>query len=592
MAKKRNAKTLLAMVVLFFFGVVAEAYVIVDDMDSYGPDPALRNVWKDSITGTLAKNGAELFVETDANFTRDANSMKYYYRNRTTTGPNPDGSTAEANTVDLEVGSDWTVGDVKALTLYFCGDTANGQEDHAQYTIANDRLWISLLDGSSNEGIMRLLDMNDVTDGEWHTWNISLRDPNFSGVDMNNVAKVYIGFGGVKGGADTKYGAGYQDLIGDTVWFDDIRLYPPRCMPEKTGIDVLHGLGDFTEDCITDYSDFNVMAREWLISDYEGAPQPPAAPIIEYLFDEGSGDTVYNTGGYTDPNYDLTIGLYLDANGNSLIHPNHAPQWADDPCRGWCLFFDGEGGMWPGVAPIPSEQFLGGDYLVMPALNLQTDTFSITAWIKPNPTFRKTADEFKGAFTGIVTTRKHPSINPSVGTGAAGLHYGFGGFTYDKMLAYTWNNDGPDTWNWDSDIFPVDLEWNFVAVTIAPDQATIYDVNESAGALEIAANVIPHSSDLLDAKWIIAGDIDHLRFFKGWMDDIRIYDYTLSTGEIMNLAGVEGIVYFPNRSVANIVPKTPPPENYDPNNPDIVNFLDYSILADNWLKEHMWPPEP
>jgi hypothetical protein len=33
------------------------------------------------------------------------------------------------------------------------------------------------------------------------------------------------------------------------------------------------------------------------------------------------------------------------------------------------------------------------------------------------------------------------------------------------------------------------------------------------------------------------------------------------------------------------------PETYDPNDPDIVNFVDYEVLADNWLSEYLWPPE-
>lgn len=584
---RKQAILVLAMVAILL-GAASTAqveYLVVDDFDSYADNTAIEAVWKDY----LYDHGAEVFVETDPNFTRDGNSMKYYYENAYKVIDLYVGSEAEASTADLQVGPDWTAQGVKALTLYFLGDPCNSQDTTGVFNgIHQDQMYLALEDASANVGILKYPDMNAIKEPFWHEWNIELADPCLTDVNMANVSKVYLGFGGQKMG-QTKDGAGMKTAEGDIVWFDDIRLYPPRCMPGYGAVT------DFTGDCVTDYSDFDIMADEWLISDYEGAPQPPAkAPIIEYLFDEGTGSTTTaNTGSYSDPCYNLTIGLYLDANGNSFIHPNHAPLWADDPCRGWCLFFDGEAGMWPGVEPTKDEPMLGGDYLVMPALNLQTDTFSITAWIKPNPTFGKTGDVFKDGFTGIVTTRKHPSINPSVGTEAAGLHFGAGGsFTYNGMLGYTWNDDHHITWNWDSDIFPVNLEWNFVAVTIAPDQATIYDVNESAGALEIASNIIPHSSELLDAKWIIAGNIGHLRFFKGWMDDIRIYDYTLATSEIMNLAGVEGIAYIPNQSVANLFPKLPPPTSYDPCDPDIVDFRDYRIMADNWLKEHMWPPEP
>ncbi|MHC4150175.1 MAG: hypothetical protein ACYSR5_11910 [Planctomycetota bacterium] len=31
------------------------------------------------------------------------------------------------------------------------------------------------------------------------------------------------------------------------------------------------------------------------------------------------------------------------------------------------------------------------------------------------------------------------------------------------------------------------------------------------------------------------------------------------------------------------------PQDYDPNDPDIVNFLDYAKQADSWLNEFLWP---
>jgi len=55
----------------------------------------------------------------------------------------------------------------------------------------------------------------------------------------------------------------------------------------------------------------------------------------------------------------------------------------------------------------------------------------------------------------------------------------------------------------------------------------------------------------------------------------------------MGIAGAAG--YMPNTSPANIFPKLPPPTSYDPNDPDIVNFRDYRVLADNWLEQHPWP---
>jgi hypothetical protein len=74
-----------------------------------------------------------------------------------------------------------------------------------------------------------------------------------------------------------------------------------------------------------------------------------------------------------------------------------------------------------------------------------------------------------------------------------------------------------------------------------------------------------------------------------WLD----HDYS-------NYFTVDGngvVVYYPLDSPANLVPKDPCDSAdpnlgsgaLDPNNLDIVDFEDYCFLADNWLKEILWP---
>ncbi|MHC4501014.1 MAG: hypothetical protein ACYS21_18085, partial [Planctomycetota bacterium] len=280
-------------------------HLTVDDFESYADDAAIKAVWKDKWTGSIALNGAEVFLEAaDANkfLATGGKSMRYYYRNFEMSGGNPVGSTDEASIADLPVDSNWIANGVKALMVNFCGDTANGQEADASYTIANDRMWMSLEDGVGNEGIKRYPDMNHVTDGAWHEWNIELADPCFSSVGMSDIAKVYIGFGGVKGGATSKYGAGYVDAVGDTVWFDDIRLYPPRCRVE---IAYSAGNFDYDDDCVVNYQDLYALAGyDWLASGIgmvtATAPNPTGL-IGRWSMDEavaggGSKNVVDDTG--------------------------------------------------------------------------------------------------------------------------------------------------------------------------------------------------------------------------------------------------------------------------------------------------------
>ena len=112
--------------------------------------------------------------------------------------------------------------------------------------------------------------------------------------------------------------------------------------------------------------------------------------------------------------------------------------------------------------------------------------------------------------------------------------------------------------------------------------------------------------------------------FKGLIDDVRIYGYNLDDANIAMLADETGEpnpppvywykldeasglsaadsgtpieVYTINTSPANLVPKDPCESEdpnlglgaFDPNNLDIVNFLDYRIMAEHWLEQHPWP---
>jgi len=66
--------------------------------------------------------------------------------------------------------------------------------------------------------------------------------------------------------------------------------------------------------------------------------------------------------------------------------------------------------------------------------------------------------------------------------------------------------------------------------------------------------------------------------FPGKISDIRVYDYTLSRGQIMYLAGVTGTAYVPLDDW-----------RADIDDDDRVDLTDYSILAKNWLDTHLWP---
>jgi hypothetical protein len=78
------------------------------------------------------------------------------------------------------------------------------------------------------------------------------------------------------------------------------------------------------------------------------------------------------------------------------------------------------------------------------------------------------------------------------------------------------------------------------------------------------------------ADFFIANTAAGTRGFVGWIDDFRVYDRALSQGEIISLAD-RASVYQPLLTEADI------------NEDGFVDMIDFSIMADNWLLEILWP---
>lgn len=213
-------------------------YLVVDNFDSYGSDGELRNVWY--------SNPTLVWLNTDPNFVCDGNSMRYEYEE----GYEVEAFTADEPCLPSLIGSDWTICGVKALVLYFYGEPCNP---------ANVPMYVKLSD-DSNEGMVTYgddgEDPNDLCVAEWHEWNIDLALFDACGVDLTNVTAMTIGFGDGSGSG--------------TVYFDDIRLYPPRCVPS-----LAKPVGDFTNDCTVNFEDFAKLSRYWLQEELSVDIAPP-----------------------------------------------------------------------------------------------------------------------------------------------------------------------------------------------------------------------------------------------------------------------------------------------------------------------------
>jgi hypothetical protein len=552
-------------------------YIAIDNFDSYADDAAMKVVWKDYWYDTGSKNGGQIFLETDPAYVRQGQAMKFYYVNNTKhkVGGKHVGSWASANVVDLGAGNkNFTLSGATALALYFYGDIINGLDTT---DLGQDRLYVELGSGASDVVVPYDGDMNDVRESWWHEWNIRLQDYNDGGVDLTNVERVRLGSGGYYEVGQSATGAGTTYGIGDTVYFEDISLYPTRCVA-KYG-----PAGDFTGDCIVGNDDVGIISRDWLMTDTLVSPvEPPTGPLGWYQFEEGAGDVVANLGS-----------LGSAADGNLQPAPN-TPTWVTtDPCAAFvnCMEFDGI-----------------NDYLETPDFNsispIYTNNLTITAWIKRNGS--------QGWWTGLVMCTRDTPGDWGQSVSIAGLSLGDEAdwepepYTLNQVV-YHWDSwaDGTEVgWMFRSGLLVPDGLWTFCAVVVEPDRATCY--MSDGTTLESAVNFDEHVKTSLSEPFNIGRDprgwdpyptATDTRHFKGRLDDARIYDYSLSKNSIAWLAGVTE-VYDPLLSPANLVPKDPCDSAdpnlgtgaYDPNNVDIVDFKDYTVMARDWLDEVLWPP--
>ncbi len=550
-------------------------HIDVDDFDSYADKPALWAVWSEWIhDDPTYKNEVRIDVATDPNIS--GNSMMVAYRCEKKIGPDYVGAVTEASTVDLEVGTDWTASGVEALVLNFYGDAGNGQEGLAStgYHINNDQMYVALEDGSANVGIVKYYDiekgydMNAIQEASWHEWNIDLQDPCLSDVNLADVVKVYIGFGGADKTGQSAGGAGTKSGKYDTVWFDDIALWPIRCVPALTIAT------DFTEDCVVNEQDFDIMARDWLITDYN---------LLGY---EG---TLKN---YPDDVCDANYNDCWLSGGSAFIGTG-------------ALEFGGVHGWQPGNPGANNDNY-SDDYVEIPPLNLNTNTMSVTVWVKRGAGGNQEDDG--GIFFCNARTNE-------TGDGD-GVDESYSGFVMglnktDNQLNYNWQNNSK-TWNF-APIIPLlpEDEWAFCALTIAPASAWIYIMPTGTGVIDSDENSTTHNPEVFG---VVSRVGEHKgRNFKGVMDDFRIYDKTLTAGEIEWLAklGVTGddptdanlVVHYkfddPNGLVAadsagagvNWFPVASQANLVDPEGLGYrsVNFRDYVLLARDWLKEPTWP---
>ena len=168
-----------------------------------------------------------------------------------------------------------------------------------------------------------------------------------------------------------------------------------------------------------------------------------------------------------------------------------------------------------------AAQFANGTanaWINVPALNLNTNTVTLTAWIYPTGS--------QADYAGLLFYRSGGTV--------AGLGYGGSFGSNAGMIGYTWNND-QSTWNWTSGLTPPANQWSFVALAIEPSRAILYLAN--SGGLQTATNDFTHVNQSFSSPGTIGTDTynSSARAFNGILDEVAVFNYTLTLSQIQSL---------------------------------------------------------
>ena len=180
------------------------------------------------------------------------------------------------------------------------------------------------------------------------------------------------------------------------------------------------------------------------------------------------------------------------------------------------------------------ETFANTAYSFMagPSLTTVASNLTYAMWIYPN---------------GDVPTTTGLLFNRGGTSGGNGFCFGPDvDATGTADLGYTWNDNNADTWDFSSYLFPPTNQWSFVAMVIAPTQATLYLINSNG--LQSAVNAIPHDSEQFANTWYVGHDANGgagsgTRTFPGTISSVSVYLSALSEGQLSTLyaAGVQSV---------------------------------------------------
>jgi len=274
-------------------------FLILDDFERY--DKSNNLIWYTWYCKQAMpygqRSGAYLELSTST-VHLGAKAMKYTYETDSTEIWDQDYSYADACLPLDEIGGfqDWTMLDLRLVTIFFYGQSENDAND-------TEQMYMAVHNADGNYAEVRYGDhpgesMSDLKVEEWQRWDVPFvwfTDSNAevsANVDFSAISSVYLGFGDRRDPVPAGNGV---------VYFDDLRLSMPICKPQYGPT------GDFSGDCIVGVADIGEIGEQWLRSDANVNPvvNPGDANLVGHWALDGNANdsSVYANHGTAQGTY-------------------------------------------------------------------------------------------------------------------------------------------------------------------------------------------------------------------------------------------------------------------------------------------------
>ena len=461
-----------------------QATLMIDDFDGYADWEAVLEVWEE-------QGSAYNWISTA--FAAAGNALGVDLRPE-------DGS---GGALVLRRDMDLTAYGVRALGFDFASDPNQGLVKE---------IYVELAD-ASNTARVTIDDPLIIHNRAWGLVDVDLG--RFTGVNLSQIKGLALGV--------TLSEAGTQRV---TVYFDQLRLFPQRCVPERTLA------GDLNGDCTVNADDLAILTDRWLEGTVEVvAAEPASQPSTWYTFNDVNGWTL----GFDDlmglAPATPSAGATLDLQGG----------------------FDGSGA----IAFSGNGSYINVDDAVFEGM--AGPALTISLWVYGDPAFQPFANDAVFHATGAGGFIMQLMCPDSQGR----VVFDHGIAPVDRVV---WNQAGPADW---------EGQWNHYAV-VKDATSGVQQIYHNGRLVAENANALQSTPASGGMRIGATNQPTPQRLYHGKVDEVRIYATVLPQSAILHLAGGDRI-------------RQAPVTGADINGDGVVDQADRDILEANMGKVQLWP---